>query len=71
MKKNIIIFFILVIVILSIFISILSYPITYKEQGGNIMEEENPREYQGPVRPTDDEENFRKTGETKPLENKE
>lgn len=28
---------------------------------------EEPK-YQGPVRPTDDEQHFRKTGETKPLE---
>jgi len=33
------------------------------------MEEE--KIYQGPVRPTDDLEHFRKTGETKPLEIKE
>lgn len=38
------------------------------EEGGN-MEEEN--KYQGPVRPTDDEEHFRKTGETKPMRIKE
>lgn len=36
------------------------------EEGGSKMEEE--RLYQGPVKPTDDEEHFRKTGETKPLE---
>ena len=38
---------------------------------GENMEEEKQPQYQGPVRPTDDEEHFRKTGETKPLEIKE
>jgi len=35
------------------------------------VEDKQPQQYQGPVRPTDDEEHFRKTGETKPLEIKE
>jgi len=36
------------------------------------MEEDNEeRLYQGPVRPTDDEDYFRKTGITRPLEIKE
>ncbi len=35
------------------------------------MTEEKEIKFQGPVRPTDDEEYFRETGITKPLENKE
>ena len=40
-------------------------------QEDNMEEQEEERLYQGPVRPTDDEDYFRKTGITKPKEVKE
>jgi hypothetical protein len=61
MKKKILFSIVIISLVLSlIFIS------NYFQGGEKEMEEE--RKYQGPVRPTDDEEYFRKTGITKFLE---
>ena len=49
------------------FLIISSVGLYFIENGGDDMVEEE-RVFQGPVRPTDDEEHFRKTGETIPLE---
>ena len=63
MKKIIVSIIICVILIIFVFF-IYNF---MNKKGGEDMEEKQ-RPYQGPVRPTDDEEHFRKTGETKPLE---
>lgn len=63
MKKIVIVVCIIIAILLIIDLCTIAY--FYFDNAR--MEDKNQKEvYQGPVRPTDDLEHFRKTGETKP-----